>query len=132
MAAKILIVDDAPDFVFTMRTCLEDLGYDVVEAYDGHTALEVLDREKPELVLLDVLMPIMDGWSTLTAIRARPEYAFLPVVMITGLDEPQHIMQSYDRGCTDFIAKPIMDYDQLALIIERLLEVTREQRDGGR
>jgi CheY-like chemotaxis protein len=128
MAEKILVVDDAPDFVFAMRGFLEDLGYEVIEAYDGNTALEVIDREKPDLVLLDVIMPVMDGWQTLSAIRARPEYANLPVVMITALDEPQHIMESYDRGCTDYIPKPIQDYDQLALIIRRLLEICKECR----
>jgi CheY-like chemotaxis protein len=121
--AKILIVDDAPDFVYAMRGFLEDLGYDVVEAYDGNEALEVLQREGPELLLLDVIMPLMDGWETLSVVRGRPQWRRLPVIMLTALDEPQHIMESYDRGCTDHISKPIEDYDQLGLIIERLLEV---------
>jgi CheY-like chemotaxis protein len=121
--AKILIVDDAPDFVYAMRGFLEDLGYDVVEAYDGNEALEVVQRESPELVLLDVIMPLMDGWETLSVIRGRPQWRRLPVIMLTALDEPQHIMESYDRGCTDHVSKPVDDYDQLALIIERLLQV---------
>jgi CheY-like chemotaxis protein len=121
--AKILIVDDAPDFVYAMRGFLEDLGYEVVEAYDGNEALEVLQREAPDLVLLDVIMPLMDGWETLSVIRGRPQWKRLPVVMLTALDEPKHIMESYDRGCTDHISKPIEDYDQLGLIIERLLEI---------
>ncbi len=123
--AKILIVDDAPDFVYAVRGFLEDLGYDVVEAYDGNEALEVLQREAPALVLLDVIMPLMDGWETLSVIRGRPQWKRLPVVMLTALDQPQHIMESYDRGCTDHVSKPldVDDYDQLNLIIERLLQV---------
>lgn len=125
MAAKILVVDDAPDYVYALRGFLEDQGYEVVEAYDGREALEMVEQEKPDLVLLDVIMPIMDGWQTLTALRQKPEYRDLPVVMLTGLEEPQHMMESYDRGCTDFIAKSAVDYDQLALVINRLLEIRR-------
>jgi two-component system sensor histidine kinase/response regulator len=128
MAAKILVVDDAPDFVLALRGFLEDHGYEVVEAYDGSEALEVIEKEKPDLVLLDVLMPIMDGWETLSAIRARPEWQCLPVVVLTGLDEPEHLMESYRRGCTDFVAKQGIDYDQLALVISRLLEIARRMR----
>ncbi|MBC7288053.1 MAG: response regulator [Armatimonadetes bacterium] len=131
MAAKILIVDDAPDFVFAVRNFLEDLGYEVVEAYDGQEALQVIEREQPDLVLLDVIMPIMDGWETLSAIRKRPGCEDLPVVMLTGLDQPQHIAESYGRGCTDFVVKQATDYDQLALVIERLLQISRRSRGGA-
>ncbi len=131
MAAKILIVDDAPDYVYALRGFLEDLGYVVVEAYDGDEALLVLEREDPQLILLDVIMPLRDGWETLTAIRQQEKWQFLPVVMLTGLEQPEHMMESYDRGCTDFIAKSQADYDQLALIIDRLLKVAARQREAG-
>ncbi len=126
MSAKILIVDDAPDYVYALRGFLEDLGYQVIEAYDGREALKLIEEQEPDLVLLDVIMPIMDGWETLSAIRQRPEWKQLPVIMLTGLEEPQHMMESYDRGCTDFIAKSTVDYDQLALLIDRLLKVSRQ------
>ena len=129
MAAKILIVDDAPDFIFALRNFLEDLGYEVVEAYDGQEALKAIEAEQPDLVLLDVIMPLMDGWQTLSAIRERPEWETLPVVMLTGLDQPEHIAESYGRGCTDFVVKQTTDFDQLALVIERLLEVARRMRE---
>ena len=128
MAAKILIIDDAPDFVYALRTFLEGLGYEVVEAHDGETGLEVLEREKPDLVLLDVIMPHKNGWETLSDIRSKPEYADLPVVMLTALDEPHHLMEGYDRGCTDYFTKPIQDYDELALVIQRLLEVSKRMK----
>ncbi len=131
MAAKILIVDDAPDYVYALRGFLEDLGYEVVEAYDGREALEVLDRENPDLVLLDVIMPLQDGWETLSAIRAEQKWQDLPVVMLTGLEQPEHMMEGYDRGCTDFIAKSSADYDQLALIISRLLRIADRQHEAG-
>jgi two-component system chemotaxis sensor kinase CheA len=119
--AKILVVDDAPEFVYAIRLFLEDLGYDVVTAYNGKEAVEVLERESPDLVLLDGIMPLMDGWETLSAIRRRPSWQRLPVIMLTGLEEAQQRMESYDRGCTDLMSKPIDDYDQLALLIERML-----------
>ncbi|MCD6351186.1 MAG: response regulator [Armatimonadetes bacterium] len=130
MAAKILIVDDAPDYAYALRGFLEDLGYEVVEAYDGEEALEVLEREEPDLVLLDVIMPVRDGWETLTEIRKRPRWQDLPVIMLTGLDQPQHMMESYDRGCTDFVAKSTADYDQLSLIIDRLLKIAERQKQA--
>jgi two-component system cell cycle response regulator len=131
MAEKILIVDDAPDYVYALRGFLEDLGYEVVEAYDGIEAMQVLERENPDLVLLDVLMPLRDGWETLSAIREQPKWQHLPVIMLTGLEQPQHMMESYERGCTDFIAKSAADYDQLALVISRLLTVARRQKEAG-
>ncbi len=129
MAAKILIIDDAPDFVYALRTFLEGLGYEVIEAYDGVTGISMIDEHQPDLVILDVIMPNKSGWDTLTEIRARPEWKDLPVIMLTALDEPQHIMEGYDRGCTDYFTKPIEDYDALALVIERLLEVRRKAQE---
>lgn len=122
---KILAVDDVPDFLYVLRQILEDLGYEVVEAYSGEEALEALERESPDLVLLDVIMPAMDGWETLSLIRGRPRWRKLPVLMLTALDEPRHIMESYERGCTDHISKPTGDYGCLTLVIERLLDMAR-------
>jgi len=114
--AKILIVDDAPDFVYAMRGFLEDLGYDVVEAYDGNEALEVLQREGPELVLLDVIMPLMDGWETLSVVRGRPQWRRRRDHADGAGRASAHHGELRPR-LHGPISKPIEDYDQLGLII---------------
>jgi CheY-like chemotaxis protein len=118
---KLLIIDDDSEFRYALRGILEGHGYDVVEAGDGTSGLEALQREKPGLVLLDVIMPVLNGWETLSVIRGRPQWRDLPVVMLTALGGPHGILQSYGLGCTVHITKPIMDFDELAATIDGLL-----------
>jgi CheY-like chemotaxis protein len=122
MAESILLVDDHRDFVFATKLFLESQGFQVAEAYDGIEALEALEKSQPDLIVLDVMMPRLDGWATLQALQQKPELAKIPVLMLTALKEPVNVLTGFDLGCTWFYTKPITDYEDLALVIRRILD----------
>ncbi len=103
----VLIVDDDEDLRFLAGEALKKYGFSVVEAVDGIEALSLFERLKPEIVLLDVLMPKMDGFAACAALRLLPEGSATPVVMMTALEDIDSINRAYEAGATDFITKPI-------------------------
>jgi signal transduction histidine kinase len=105
--ATILIVDDDPVVRTLMRASLEDDGFAVTEAADGHAACRLCVESPPDLIVVDVVMPGMDGYALCREVRRRPESAYIPILMATGLDDVPSITRAYDAGATDFIAKPI-------------------------
>ncbi|NJD07600.1 MAG: EAL domain-containing protein [Methylococcaceae bacterium] len=102
-----LVVDDETTTRILARSVLENMGYQVFEAEDGEQALACFQRTQPQLVVMDVLMPRMDGFACCTALRALPAGADVPVVLITGIDDSNSIEQAYRAGATDFVHKPI-------------------------
>lgn len=104
---QLLIVDDDPLERTLVAESLKAAGFEVIEAGDGPDGLAAIERRRPDLVLLDVMMPGMDGYAVCRALRARPELARMPVIMLTGLDDTASIECAYESGATDFIAKPI-------------------------
>lgn len=126
MDETILLVDDHRDFVFASKLFLESQGYRVLTGYDGMEALEILENEKPDLIVLDVMMPRMDGWATLQALQAKEETAKIPVLMLTALKEPVNVVTGFDLGCTWFYTKPVTDYEDLAMVIRRILDGAQE------
>jgi signal transduction histidine kinase len=105
--APILIVDDDPIVRSLMRATLEVDGYEVVEAGDGEEACELYKIRQPQLLVADVVMPRMDGFALCRELRHRPESAYVPILMATGLDDVPSITKAYEAGATDFISKPI-------------------------
>ncbi|MDQ3670913.1 MAG: response regulator [Actinomycetota bacterium] len=122
-AATILVVDDVPENVRLLEAVLGHRGYDVVSAGDGRTALELTLSANPDLVLLDVLMPGLDGYTVCRQLRARKETAMLPVIMLTASDGPEKT-QAIEAGADDFIAKPF-DHDELFARVRSLLRIKR-------
>jgi PleD family two-component response regulator len=106
-APLILIVDDEDLTRLFARQTLEAAGFRVEEATDGSAGLEAIQRLEPDLVMLDVLMPIRDGFEVCTALRSLPELAETPVLMMTGLEDADAVDRAYAVGATDFITKPI-------------------------
>jgi signal transduction histidine kinase len=106
-SGTILVVDD--DFVLRvmMRGELEHEGYTVVEAADGEEAFKLCGEQQFDLLIVDVVMPRMNGFELCQALRAQPSTAFVPILMATGLDDVASISKAYDVGATDFIAKPL-------------------------
>ena len=104
---KVLVVDD--DAALRMLVCaaLEQNGMAVIEAANGYRALESFEQHQPDVVLLDVLMPKLDGFATCTALREKPGGAHVPVLMMTGLDDVESIDRAFEVGATDFITKPV-------------------------
>jgi two-component system, cell cycle sensor histidine kinase PleC len=105
----ILVVDDDAVARFLYRQALEGEGFRVVDADDGIPALAIFQDCEPDLVLLDVLMPGMDGFATCAALRRLPKEigAHVPVLIVTGLEDVDSIKLAYEAGATDFIGKPI-------------------------
>jgi diguanylate cyclase (GGDEF)-like protein len=103
----ILIVDDDPVVRSLMRDALEDEGFAVIEAEDGIEASRLCDEQVPELLVVDAVMPRMDGFELSAALRRRPTTQHVPILMATGLDDLPSITRAYEAGATDFIAKPL-------------------------
>jgi class 3 adenylate cyclase len=115
-AAKILVVDDTPSNVKLLADVLGAKGYRVVTAATGAEALEMVERERPDLVLLDVMMPGMSGYDVCRKLRANPATTMLPVVMVTALDPGQERVKGIEAGADDFLTKPIHHPEILARV----------------
>jgi diguanylate cyclase (GGDEF)-like protein/PAS domain S-box-containing protein len=103
----VLLVDDDPTFRYLARIALESAGWSVAQAEDGTLALSTFDRLHPDLVLLDVNLPRLDGFTVCARLRQRPTGVNTPVLMVTGLEDDEAIDRAYEVGATDFITKPI-------------------------
>jgi adenylate cyclase len=114
--AKILIVDDTPRNVKLLADLLTVKGYNVVTASSGREALVQVETERPDLVLLDVVMPEMSGYEVCRAIRAQPATAMLPVIMVTALDPGEERVKGIEAGADDFLTKPINQPELLARV----------------
>jgi len=109
---KILVVDDERDLVSTVAYRLKFAHFTVVTAGDGREALEKAAAEKPDLILLDTNMPVMNGHETLKALRADPELKHTPVIMLTARSAPEDITAASAYGIADYVTKPF-DFSEL-------------------
>jgi len=114
--ARILVVDDTPANVKLLADLLAFKGYEVATAANGEDGLKRLAEQHPDLVLLDVMMPGMNGYEVCRAIRADPGHAVLPVVMITSLDPAQERIKGLEAGADDFLTKPFNQAELLARV----------------
>ena len=121
--ARILVVDDVPANLRLLEAVLAPSGYDVVTAADGRAALELAESAKPDLVLLDVVMPELDGFAVCRRLREREETAVLPVIMLTA-SEGSEKKKAIEAGADDFIPKPF-DQDELLARVRSLLRIKR-------
>lgn len=129
VGATILVVDDAPPNVKLLRLILKDAGYRVLEAGGGPEALEILRREKPDAMVLDVRMPGMTGYEVCQAVRRDPAFATLPVIMVTALSLPEERIRGIEAGATDFISKPFSRKELLARL-QASLALAQNVRGG--
>lgn len=130
---RVLVVDDQPANVRLLEAILEPRGYDVRTASSGAEALAAIDADDTDLVLLDIVMPGMDGYAVCRAIRERPATAYLPVVMVTASGDEQKI-QALEAGADDFLTKPINKSELLARVaslarIKRYQDTVKRQSD---
>lgn len=116
----VLIVDDVPDNLALLSDALEHAGHMVLVALDGSTALQRMQRLKPDIVLLDALMPGIDGFETCRQIKARPEFEEVPVLFMTALTESEHVLQGFAAGGVDYVTKPIVPEQVLARVASHL------------
>ena len=120
----ILVVDDVEENVELLESLLSAEGYKVISAYGGESALEAVAKEDPDLVLLDIMMPTMDGYEVCRRIKADSATASIPVVMVTVLDELEDIEKGVEAGTDDFLIKPINRIELLTRV-KSLLNVKR-------
>lgn len=120
-ADRILAVDDTPDNLFLMQALLEDDGYEVSLAGDGETALAQISQSPPDLILLDVMMPGMDGYEVTRRIRQNSELPFIPILLITAYRRSS-VVEGLDAGANDFIRKPV-DVEELSARVRALLRL---------
>jgi adenylate cyclase len=121
--ARVLVVDDVPVNVRLLEALLSPRGYEVISATDGRGALRLVESAKPDIVLLDVVMPGMDGYQVCRTLRGREETAMLPVIMLTASDGPEKT-RAIEAGADDFIAKPF-DRQELLTRVDSLLRIKR-------
>jgi DNA-binding response OmpR family regulator len=100
----VLIVDDNPDIVALLRANLSATGFETLEAHNGEVALEKIDQARPDLVLLDLMMPVLDGWAVLEALRTRPHRP--PVIVLTAADAVINVDRAQRLGVTAYVTKP--------------------------
>jgi signal transduction histidine kinase len=132
--ATILIVDDDVIVREVMGATLEDAGFDVLFAPDGESALQLCARTSPDLIIADVLMPGMNGFELCHALRQRPRTAYVPIIVVTGLDDAPSIARAFEVGATDFINKSskwfILSYRvQYVLRSSRIAQELRENQE---
>ena len=106
MTPVVLVVDDDEDNIRIVSTILLARGYEVRLARDGRGAVESIRQQRPDLVLLDVMMPGMDGMQVLDAIRADPRMTSLPVILVTAKTEDQDLLEGYRAGAQYYVTKP--------------------------
>jgi len=115
-AGSILVVDDNRHNLELLQAYLEDLGMSVRTATHGEEALEAVDREAPELVLLDVMMPRMSGFQACQRLKQNPATRDIPVVMVTALNEVGDVERAVEAGADDFLTKPVNKLELLTRV----------------
>ncbi len=114
--ALILAVDDSPDALSMVHDALEAAGMDVLVALEGKQALSIAQRMKPDIILLDAMMPGMDGFETCERIKADPKLSDIPVIFMTGLGDSEDVVRGLEVGGVDYLTKPIRPDELLARI----------------
>ena len=118
--ARILICDDDPAILRVLQVNLEVEGYETLLAHHGEEALKIAGREKPDLIILDIMMPRMDGYQTCDALKADPETKDIPVVFLSAKAQDSDIEKGKSYGVEDYLTKPF-DPDTLIEVVERVI-----------
>jgi two-component system cell cycle response regulator len=137
MSARILVVDDIDANVRLLKAKLEAEYYEVMSACDGPSAIEMAHSERPDIILLDVMMPGMDGFETCRRLKADPATEHIPVIMVTALDGRRDRLTGLDVGADDFLNKPIDDVTLFARVrslarLKQMIDELREREASGR
>jgi len=119
MTKKIMIVDDEPDILFTVGQMLEISGYEVIKAVNGNDCLKKLNEIRPDLVLLDIMMPGMNGWDVAAKIKENPKWSDIPIVFVTAKGDAMSVGMG-NMAAEDYITKPF-DIMDLKSRVEKVL-----------
>jgi len=127
--ARILVVDDHPANVKALRLFLGAEGHDVLEATNGVEALEAVAQQQPDLVLLDIMMPGMDGYETCARMKEMRGQDFLPVIMVTAKTETDSLVKAFDQGADEYVTKPFEPLELMARV-KSMLRIRRMYREN--
>ena len=119
-ARTIMVVEDYDDTRMLLKVGLEGLGYSVLEAANGQEAVDIASRERPDLILMDLDLPILDGIAATQRIRQQPELEKVPIVAVTAYPMSYTHVKAFAKGCDEYMAKPI-DMAELAQLVNRYL-----------
>ena len=125
---KVLIVEDEKNIVDILRFNLRKEGYDTLEAFDGVTGLRLALEESPDLILLDLMLPEMNGFDVLTAMNNNRQIEDIPVVMISAENGIEHIERAYDLGVTDYISRPFDCMVVRRRVVNALILAAKQKR----
>ena len=126
--ARILIVDDSPDVRLALATILEDTGHEIVEAEDGDQVFDLAIAQNPDLVLLDVMMPRVNGFDALATLKADTRTNPIPVIMVTAKGRPEDMAMARSLGAVEYITKPWADGD-VELRVDWALAADQEHKN---
>ncbi|MFZ5965469.1 response regulator [Thalassococcus sp. BH17M4-6] len=132
-----LVVDDNPDTLGMVSTALEESGITVLVARDGDTAISLARRIRPDVILMDAVMPDPDGFETCRLLKSGTDPVLAPIIFMTGLTEPKHILKGLNSGGVDYITKPVVIEELLARITihvvnAKMIQSAREALDSSR
>jgi len=116
----VLLVEDTEDNRFMMRRLLEMTGYRVIEAMNGEEAVKLAKAESPNLILMDLSLPVIDGLAATRLIRKLPEFESTPIIAVSAHDTSDFQSEAIEAGCNTYVTKPI-DFNELELLIAKLL-----------
>lgn len=125
---RILVVDDERHIVRLVQVNLERQGYEVVTAYDGVECLEKAKADKPDLIVLDIMMPRMDGFEALQRLKTDSETNHIPVIMLTARAQDRDVLQGYQYGADLYLTKPFSPLELISLV-KRIFE-SQEEEEG--
>jgi adenylate cyclase len=130
-ASRVLIVDDTPANIQTLTAILKEKGYQISVATNGRQALDAVKRIRPDLILLDVMMPEMDGFETCAQLKASSEFHDIPIIFLTAKIDTEDIVHGFELGAVDYVGKPFNSYELLARVNTHL-SIDRLRRENER
>lgn len=125
--ARVLIVDDSPSQLMGMKKIMEKLGHEVISAEDGAQGVEVAKRELPDLILMDVVMPNLNGFQATRSISKEPATAHIPIVLVTTKDQVTDKVWGLRQGAKAYLTKPVNEAALISLVRDLLAGVTPDQ-----
>src|SRR4051794_19175646 len=127
--AKVLLVDDEPDILLMLRMSFEDEGHEVVMAADGRMGLERLKEHAPDVIVLDMMMPVVDGWGVLEAKQVEGDTT--PVIVVSAKSDPKDCKRALELGAVEYVVKPF-DLDRLLALAAAVASEDAEAREARR
>jgi DNA-binding response OmpR family regulator len=120
MAKKVLIVDDEPSLIVALQFLMEQNGYETIVAFSGEEAMEAIAKYHPDLVLLDIMLPVVDGFEVCQRVRENPDWKDIRIVLLTALGSEAHVTKGLDLGADAYVTKPFSNTDLMAKVKELL------------